>query len=269
MDNCWKNKNENAKRAAAHAERMEKDFSAEIGQCVGATSYHECNKPELSGGVQQIVVADMDSVTAAIRYRSGRTAILNFASYKDPGGRFLDGSMAQEEALCHESILYNVLKRFEKSYYEKNREQKNRALYLNRALYSENILFLSDEGEYRFDVITCASPNYSAAEKYCHVTREENHRVLESRIRFVLSLAENADKEIDTLILGAFGCGVFGQDPTEVAEIFRDNIGKTRIGKIVFAIPGGPNLEAFRKVFGTSETEDEEVYNGPQSNGGV
>lgn len=247
MDNCWKNKEENAKRAAAHAERMEKDFSAEIGQCVSATSYHECDEPELSGGVQQIVVADTDSVTAAIRYQSGRTAILNFASYKNPGGRFLDGSMAQEEALCHESILYNVLKRFEKSYYEKNREQKNRALYLNRALYSENVLFLNDEGEYRFDVITCASPNYGAAKKYCNVTREENREVLESRIRFVLSLAE--EKGIDTLILGAYGCGVFGQDPAEVSRIFHENVAKTRIRRVIFAIPGGPNLKAFQKEF--------------------
>ena len=34
---------------------------------------------------------------------------LNFASYKNPGGKFMDGSSAQEECLCHESILYEVL----------------------------------------------------------------------------------------------------------------------------------------------------------------
>lgn len=262
-------KEERARIAAEHARQMEEQFSAQIRSAIEKTRIYECEDPVLSGDRQKVIVANMDTVSAAFQFCKGYTAILNFASYKDPGGRFLDGSIAQEEALCHESVLYNVLKSFEKDYYEKNREKLNRALYLNKALYSRNVLFLRGENSGYFDVITCASPNYSAAEKYCHVTREENHRVLESRIRFVLSLAEDADKEIDTLILGAFGCGVFGQDPTEVAEIFRDNIGKTRIRKIVFAIPGGPNLEAFRKVFGAVEAEDEEVYNGPQSNGGV
>ena len=48
--------------------------------------------------------------------------ILNFASYKNPGGMFLRGSTAQEEALCHESTLYNVLIKFNDTYYKSNRE---------------------------------------------------------------------------------------------------------------------------------------------------
>ena len=34
------------------------------------------------------------------------------ASYKHPGGYFLGGSSAQEEALCHESNLYPILLAF-------------------------------------------------------------------------------------------------------------------------------------------------------------
>ena len=40
-----------------------------------------------------------------------KIAVLNFASFKNPGGMFYNGSSAQEESLCHESFLYNVLKK--------------------------------------------------------------------------------------------------------------------------------------------------------------
>ena len=50
-----------------------------------------------------------------------KIAVLNFASYKNPGGGFLGGSIAQEEALCAESYLYNVLKEFENITVEKFR----------------------------------------------------------------------------------------------------------------------------------------------------
>ena len=42
----------------------------------------------------------------------GNSTLLNFASFKNPGGMFLKGSPAQEEALCHNSILYPILDSF-------------------------------------------------------------------------------------------------------------------------------------------------------------
>lgn len=48
----------------------------------------------------------------------GRCAVLNFADYVCAGGMFLEGLTAQEEALCHESILFPVLNSFEDSYYK-------------------------------------------------------------------------------------------------------------------------------------------------------
>ena len=55
----------------------------------------------------------------------------------------MEGSSAQEECLCHTSNLYNVLKRFPK-YYEWNKKHNNKALYTNRAMYSENVTFLDE-----------------------------------------------------------------------------------------------------------------------------
>lgn len=85
-------------------------------------------------------LTDMDSVSCLFNLSdNGRTAILNYASYKSPGGFFLEGSPAQEEALCHESNLYPILLAFDGTYYAWNRQRLNKALYLNRALYSSGI----------------------------------------------------------------------------------------------------------------------------------
>ena len=116
---------------------------------------------------------------------------------------FQEGSRAQEEGLCHSP------------YYEWNKAHKNKALYLNRTLYSPDILFSDGWRNCFCDVITCAAPNKSAAQKYRRVSDVENLEALKSRIRFVLSIAKHQD--VDTFILGAFGCGVFGQQAQEVA----------------------------------------------------
>lgn len=178
-------------------------------------------------------------------------AVLNFASYKHPGGMFMEGSIAQEEALCHESFLYNVLSECP-SYYDYNKRYLNRALYKNRALYSPDIIFERDNTSVYCNVITCAAPNKAAAQKYQNVSDEENAKVLRSRINFILKIA--ADNKTDTLILGAFGSGVFGQSAKEVASIFKDlleNKFSNAFDKIVFAVPSGNgNLEAFQEIFG-------------------
>ena len=73
-----------------------------------------------------------------------------------------------------------------------------------------------------------------------------------SRIKFILDIAK--DNHVDTLVLGAFGCGVFGQNPREVANIFKkllDTSFKGCFKKVVFGIPKGnnDNLEQFKLVF--------------------
>ena len=157
--------------------------------------------------------------------------VLNFASFKYPGGGFINGSKAQEECLCHESFLYNVLSEFDKTFYEENRNSKSNSLYTNRAFYSPNIRFFKDDRSCLADVLTCAAPNCSSN----NISKSDNSIALNKRVEFVLNIASN--KNVDTLILGAWGCGVFGQDPSEVAKQFIDELENHKdIENIIFAI---------------------------------
>ena len=131
-----------------------------------------------------------------------------------------------------------------KSFYDWNNLAKNRALYLNRALYTPDILF---KGVHLVDVLSCASPNKKAAQKYCNVSNEENYEVLKDRIRFLLDVA--VDNQVDTLILGAYGTGVFGQDTKEVAEIFKEELETHYFPKVIFAIPDKAKLEISKNIF--------------------
>ena len=197
-----------------------------------------------------IIVVDSDSVTAIYEHASNKTAVLNFSSYRHPGGMFINGSKAQEECLCHESFLYNVLSSFTLAFYDWNEQHRNNSLYLNRALYTPDVLFVRDNRVISCDVITCAAPNKTSAQKYASITDSENSMTLRDRIHYVLDIA--AYNDVETLILGAYGCGVFGQDPIEVASIFKEYLSTTHkcFKKVVFAIPDGKdgNLFAFKKV---------------------
>ena len=255
----WRNKEQRAQVARDHTEYMEQEFHDEIIDCIEESSvYSHCDSPFSDFNNREkeaeIILIDKDSVSAIFDYPSdmnNKSMVLNFASYKNPGGMFLKGSSAQEESLCHESYLYNVLKEFDKGFYEHNRQNKNKALYTNRAIYSEYIRFMRDSEDVFCDVLTCAAPNKAAAQKYCNITDRLNYSTLKERIRFVIAVA--ALNRPDTLILGAYGCGVFGQNPFEVARIFKDIFDEYQcmFDRIVFAIPNknSKNYEAFEAVF--------------------
>ncbi len=252
----WRHRRENAKYAKDWVRKMESLYSPRIKDEINNSVIYDENSEFFSSktySTPSVEVVKTDSVSAVIRETSNTSnfvCVLNFASYKEPGGKFIDGSIAQEECLCRESTLYNVLSSDKlRGYYESNCMNKNKALYLNRAIYTPNVLFVRDDKEYKCDVLTCAAPNYSAAKTYCNVSSKQNHEVLKSRIEFVLDIMEK--RAIDVPILGAFGCGVFGQDAKEVAQVFKEalNTGKYHFTKVVFAVIPGPNADDFEEVF--------------------
>ena len=243
-------KEERAAKAVELTKQREQYYGEIIKTCVRQTALYDDESLFSSmHSFQQTesIVEDLDSVSAIFRYATpvnGKIAVLNFASYRHPGGGYINGSMAQEEALCAESILYNVL-RGKEYFYNYNNLHTNCNLYTNRALYTPDILFERDGKKVFCDVITCAAPNRGALKQ--GISDKENSIALESRIRFVLKIA--ATNKVQTLILGAYGCGVFAQDPEEVATLFKENIGKGIFHTVVYAIPGGNrNLETFQRI---------------------
>lgn len=242
--------------AHIHTDLMDEKYAIEIEKSIRDTILYSPDvidnslKYAKEKHIPNIEIDDIDTVSAVLKFTSGKTAVLNFASYKNPGGMFIAGSRAQEECLCHESFLYNVLRRFRDTYYKKNSKNSNRSLYRDRALYTPNIIFMRNNREVYCDVINCASPNKGAAQDYHSVTDSENYKALESRIKFVLEIAQNQD--VETLILGAFGCGVFKQDPKEVSDLFMRYLttGMYTFKKVIFAIPkdNRKNYNIFRKT---------------------
>ena len=251
----WVNKEERAKLALNHTKEMEDLYKDEIDDCIDETLAYNTNSKfteKRLNNKQIIIVDEIDSVGAVFKYVNINeiTAVLNFASYNNPGGNFINGSKAQEECLCYESYLYNVLKG-RIGYYKINHKNKNRSLYTDRALYSPNVRFIREDRSVFCDVITCAAPNKTAAQRYHKISDEENSKVLKERIEFVLKIAQ--DNGVDNLILGAYGCGVFGQNPLEVAKIFKEFLlGKYKcFNKVIFAIPNRleMNYKCFKRIF--------------------
>ncbi len=258
-DAYWKNRDGRKANAAVHHERMLQTKSKDITDSVNGTKIYsdKLDGAEEYTGSPESTVVNMDTVSAIFEYSTGdaRTIALNFASFKNPGGGFLGGSSAQEESLCMESTLYEVLSDPKLAeYYAYNNAHKNRALYQNRALLSPGIVFERDGKEVKASVLTCASPNRKAYMDHMEgATEEENLHILEDRIQFVADIINTQKEEA---ILGAFGCGVFGQDPKTVARLFKEKMERSSVKKIVYAVidKGGHSKEGayalFRQVIG-------------------
>ncbi|TQV87981.1 TIGR02452 family protein [Aliikangiella coralliicola] len=147
---------------------------------------------------------------------------LNFASAKNPGGGFLGGSQAQEEALARASALYPCLTKH-MDMYLKNREE-NKVLYSHDMIYSKDVpVFRNEAGElfdkpYTVSFITSAAVNAGVALRKEPGCEFKIRREMKDRARHVLSVAIENGHEL--IVLGAWGCGVFRNRPEVVASIF-------------------------------------------------
>lgn len=185
---------------------------------------------------------------------------LNFASAKNPGGGFLSGSQAQEECLARASGLHESLAS-QMQYYDENRSHPS-ALYTNHIIYSPRVpVFRSDEdaliaSPYLVSVVTSPAVNAGAVRKNEPSNMQSIRSTMETRIRSVLAVARQHDH--NAIVLGAWGCGVFGNDPYDIAHWFADALlDNSRFAgafdRIVFGVldvaDETPTFEAFRKVF--------------------
>lgn len=199
----------------------------------------------------EVFVENIDSVSALVKYGddNSHVAILNMASAKTPGGGVAYGSKAQEEALFRCSNLGLSISR---AHYP---------LSIEQALITENVIFFKDkdykdlEDAHKASVITCAAPKLNDGD--LEWSRIEYDAIIPMKMELILNAALKVDANI--LILGAWGCGVYKNDPTYIATRFKEQLEKDNrrycYDKVIFAVINdqnsvGSNYEIFKSIIG-------------------
>ncbi|NLR74573.1 TIGR02452 family protein [Leeia aquatica] len=196
-----------------------------------------------------------------------RVLCLNFASARNPGGGFLGGAEAQEENLAKSSGLYPCLLA-QKAFYEANRQQRFCA-YLDDMIYSPDVPVFRDdsyaclEQYYLVSMVTAPAVNRGAVLQHEPRRVAELEDIMRLRIRKLFALALH--HQHDTLVLGAWGCGVFGNAPADMARWFAEALlGQGdyagRFKHIEFAVLDRRNngtYTAFAQQFGGQHHMDE------------
>lgn len=190
----------------------------------------------------------------------GPVAVLNFASARNPGGGYVNGAQAQEEALCRASALYTCLLEAP-AYYVHHRAMRD-PFYSDRVIHSPGVpVFRDDRGQLldepvEVGFLTSPAPNAGVIRKQSPERMDEIPGVLAGRAARVLETA--AATGYRSLVLGAWGCGVFQNDPAMVAGTFRDLLGpggrfEATFERVVFGIldrtPGAAVQRAFEDAF--------------------
>ena len=184
--------------------------------------------------------------------------VMNFANAHNPGGGFKLGANAQEEALCRCSTLYASIsseKASEMYHYNNTHFSKVESDYM---LLSEDVLVFRNatlellEEPFTVSVITVPAPNRRGAALFASSKLIEETMI--RRIKILLLIA--ADNGYKNLVLGAWGCGAFGNKPQNVAGYFKKVLIDEGYGyffdEVRFAIYGsenGKNITEFRRVF--------------------
>jgi uncharacterized protein (TIGR02452 family) len=168
--------------------------------------------------------------------------LLNFASARNPGGGFLNGAEAQEEDLARCSGLYRCLLT-QPAYYKANRNDKS-VLYTDHIIYSPRVPWFRTRSRdvpntvFLASVITAPAPNAGAALQRDPRCGPDIEATLRRRAGLVLAVASHEGHR--NLLLGAWGCGVFRNNPAQVADAFGTWLESDRFvgsfGRVVFAI---------------------------------
>ncbi len=209
----------------------------------------------------QIEVKNESTFQAAKRlldlYRD-RVVVLNFASATNPGGGYLRGARAQEEHLCRCSGLYPTL-RPQIEFYEFHRKQ-NSFLYSDKMIFSPDVpIFRNDiyqllTSYYKVSVVSAAAPALIDVPVEDKISLKQAENAMDSRIQKLLLLLSTLG--FTNIVLGAWGCGAFRNDPQVIAGLFKKHLFENPMftdafSHIVFAIldpKGEGNLEIFQSI---------------------
>lgn len=252
--------------------REDKDVAAAVRHSVHATRlydadyYPELHEPEKEEAHCRLFVAPLSTVDAASQVHDApeqhgkKAALLNFASAATPGGGVRKGSRAQEESLCRLTALYPCLnqKWLWDTYYTPNRGRSDR-LNTDVVIYSPDVMVLRKDGDpypfltpqdrFQVDVLTCAAPDLRRSE---NIATQEFCTLYQRRAEHILHVA--AANHVEVLILGAFGCGAFRNDPKLAAQCWHQALEKYApyFDSVIFAVydskrSGDGNFGVFKR----------------------
>lgn len=218
--------------------------------------------PSPVDGPPTVEVTNESSLSAARRL-GGDPACLVFASARNPGGGFRNGAQAQEESIARASALYACL-RAAPDFYAQHRAEPDLG-YSDRVIYAPAVPVFRDgrdrplDAAYPTSFLTSAAPNRSAMLRGQPEHLGEIPTILRRRAARVLAVA--AAHGHRRLVLGAWGCGVFGNDPTTVADAFAEALRQSPwFTHVAFAVldrhAGTPTYAAFRAAFGAVDRPD-------------
>ncbi|HJP73984.1 MAG TPA: TIGR02452 family protein [Pseudonocardiaceae bacterium] len=237
-------------RAAADSTRIHHEIDPATSPVTNRSTRFEVT-PESSLGAAERCHTDNSRIVG----------VLNFASARNPGGGYLNGAKAQEEDLCRCSALYTCLLRAPEFYAVHRASSDLR--YSDRVISSPGVPVFRDDQfrllpkPYPVTFLTSAAPNTGQLARRAPELLTEIPELLTVRAGQVLAAAQQS--HVDELVLGAWGCGVFGNAPADVAKAFAAHLGPggrfgSAFDRVVFAIYDRTReqstLAAFRAVFG-------------------
>ena len=227
-------------------------------------------KKDIYEGAAKVIVSGKRTYEVAAAYKENHVAVHNFASASNPGGGVVNGASAQEECLCRCSGLYFCLKSpaMWDGFYKPHRDAHD-PIHNDDIIYTPGVTVfktdtaspqLMNESEwYDVDVITCAAPNLRDQPSNRYNTGDGNKQVVmkdkdllalhEKKLRRILEVV--LSEGCDTVILGAFGCGAFQNNP-EVVALANKNVIKDYLHafkNIEFAVYCSPRDDRNFKIF--------------------
>lgn len=218
----------------------------------------------------KVVVSKKRSYEAASAYQGQEICVHNFASATNPGGGVVNGSSAQEECLCRCSTLYFNLNTPDMwaGFYTPHRMEQN-PIHNDDCIYTPEVVVMKTDTQnpiklpenqwYKVNVLTCAAPNLrekpsnrmnqSDGDKAVKVTQKELLEIHEKRLTGILDIALLEGN--DVVILGAFGCGAFENNPEIVARAAKNVISNylNAFKTIEFAVYCSPRDEQNYRIF--------------------
>ncbi|MBR2215820.1 MAG: TIGR02452 family protein [Selenomonadaceae bacterium] len=262
--------------------QSEEDLKQAIQTSIDNTAFYaERDLPTLPAARYETTIVTVNehrSLESAFYYRrkfpEARIGIHNFASATNPGGGVRHGSRAQEEALCRCMTLLPVLETEENNrrYYQFHKNRRD-FTYTDACIYTPDIVAIKSDTDIpqrlpksdwqKFDVLTCAAPNLRLSSNITssmgrrfstHITDKSLREIHIRRATHLLTVA--AHHGIDILILGAFGCGAFHNNPEAVASAYKAVLAdfQGHFQEVAFAVFCTPeektNYEVFSKVLG-------------------